>query len=98
MVFLRAYIEGALFSESHLDRGAWNEIQFEFHEYRNGMMRFEITGVWVLFGSYELIGHSGSNNSFAFYCLDEELYVVGTLKQVTDPSVQYRLMNQLMLA
>jgi len=33
--------------------------------------------------------------SFAFYCPDEEIYVVGTLNQVTDPSVQYRLMNQL---
>jgi len=95
MVFLRAFFEGQLFSESHLDSGEWNEIQFEFHEYKNGMMRFEITGVWALFGSYELIGHSGSNNSFAFYCPDEEIYVVGTLNQVTDPSVQYRLMNQL---
>jgi len=95
MVFLRAFFEGQLFAESHLDSGEWNEIQFEFHEYKNGMMRFEITGVWSLFGSYELIGHSGSNNSFAFYCPDEEIYVVGTLNQITDPSVQYRLMNQL---
>ena len=95
MVFLRAFFEGQLFSESHLDGGEWNEIQFEFHEYKKGMMRFEITGVWALFGSYELIGHSGSNNSFAFYCPDEEIYVVGTLNQITDPSVQYRLMNQL---
>jgi len=59
------------------------------------MMRFEITWIWALFGSYELIGHSGFNNSFAFYCPDEEIYLVGTLNQVTDPSVQYRLMNQL---
>jgi len=95
MVFLRAYIEGQLFPASHLDQGEWNEIQFEFHEYKNGMMRFEITGVWALFGSYELIGHSGSNNTFAFYSPDEEIYLVGTLNQVTDPSVQYRLMNQL---
>ncbi len=95
MVFLRAFLEGQLFSSSHLDSGDWNEIQFEFHEYKTGMMRFKITGVWALFGSYELIGHSGSNNSFAFYCPDEEVYVVGTLNQVTDPSVQYRLMNQL---
>ena len=95
MVFLRAYIEGQLFSVSYLDQGEWNEIQFDFHEYKNGMMRFEITGVWALFGSYELIGHSGSNNTFAFYSPDEEIYLVGTLNQVTDPSVQYRLMNQL---
>lgn len=71
--------EGRLFSSSHLDDGEWNEIQFEFHEYRNGMMRFKLTGVWVLLGAYEFIGHSGSNSSFAFYCPDEELYIVGTL-------------------
>ncbi len=95
MVFLRAFIEGQLFSPSHLDEGEWNEIQFEFHEYRNGMMRFNLTGVWALLGAYEFIGHSGSNSSFAFYCPDEELYIVGTLNQVTDPSVQYRLMTRL---
>jgi D-alanyl-D-alanine carboxypeptidase len=95
MVFLRAFMEGRLFSPSHLDYGEWNEIQFEFHEYRNGMMRFNLTGAWALLGAYEFIGHSGSNSSFAFYCPDEELYIVGTLNQVTDPSVQYRLMTRL---
>ncbi|RQD74741.1 MAG: class A beta-lactamase-related serine hydrolase [Candidatus Syntrophonatronum acetioxidans] len=95
MVFLRAFFEGEIFSESHLDRGEWKEIQFEYHEYKKGMMRFKLTGVWAVFGSYELIGHSGSNNTFAFYCPDKDVYIIGTLNQVTDPSVQYRLMTQL---
>lgn len=94
-VFLKAFLEGDLFSSAHLESGEWNEIGFEFHEYRNGMMRFELTGLWALLGTHELIGHSGSNNSFAFYCPDEELYIVGTLNEVSDPSVQYGLMIRL---
>ncbi|ABR47745.1 beta-lactamase [Alkaliphilus metalliredigens QYMF] len=95
MIFLRGFMEGELFSSSHIDRGDWNEIQFDYHQYRNGLMRFELTGVWSLFGSYELIGHSGSTGGFAFYSPEKEVYIVGTTNQATDPSIQYRLMNQL---
>ncbi|MEJ6952288.1 serine hydrolase domain-containing protein [Natronospora cellulosivora (SeqCode)] len=95
MIFLRAFMEGELFSISHLDRGDWNDIQFEYHQYRNGMMRFEITGIWALFGCYELIGHSGSTGAFAFYFPEKEVYIVGTTNQATDPSISYRLMYQL---
>ena len=59
------------------------------------MMGFELKGVWSLFGSYELIGHSGSTGAFAFYCPEKEVYIVGTTNQATDPAIQYRLMYQL---
>ena len=95
MIFLRAFMEGELFSVSHLNRDKWHEIQFDHHQYRNGMMRFQLTGFWSIFGNYELIGHSGSTDGFAFYCPEKEVYLVGTTNQASDPSRQYRLMYQL---
>ena len=95
MVFLKAFMEGELFPVSYIERGEWNDIQFDHHQYRNGMMRFQITGFWSIFGDYELIGHSGSTGGFAFYSPEKEVYIVGTTNQASDPSLQYRLVYQL---
>ncbi len=95
MIFLRAFMEGQLFSISHINRGDWNDIQFYSHQYRNGMMRFKMAGIWSLFGNYELIGHSSSTGGFAFYAPEKEVYIVGTTNQMTDPSIQYRFIYEL---
>ena len=95
MIFLRAFMEGELFPVFYLENGEWNDIQFDHHQYKNGMMRFQITGFWSIFGDYELIGHSGSTGGFAFYSPEKEVYIVGTTNQASDPSLQYRLVYQL---
>ena len=81
---------------THIKRGGWNEIQFEYHEYKNGMMSFKLDGIWALFGSYELLGHSGSTGDFAFYSPEKEIYVSGITNQATDPSIEYRFLYQLL--
>ncbi len=41
------------------------------------------------------IGHSGSTGSFAYYCREKALYLVGTTNQLAAPSRSIRLMMQL---
>lgn len=94
MVFLRAFKEGNLFDISHIERGEWNDVEFDYHKYRNGMMRFQLTGIWAIFGSYELIGHSGSTGAFAFYSPEKEAFIVGTTNQATDAAATYRVIIQ----
>jgi hypothetical protein len=49
-------------------------------------------------GKGELIGHSGSTGSFAFYYPSKELFFVGDVNQMADPSIPIRLSMQLAIA
>lgn len=39
----------------------------------------------------EIIGHSGSSGSFAFYCPSKQVYIVGTLNQTEKKSIPNHL-------
>jgi D-alanyl-D-alanine carboxypeptidase len=40
----------------------------------------------------ELIGHSGISGAFAFYCPENDMHITGTVNQIHDPGLSYRLM------
>lgn len=93
MRFLRAFFEGELFSADRIPRlSRWTKIFFPL-EYGLGISRFRPPWFMVPFGSRpKFIGHSGLSGAFAFYCPDRELYLTGTVNEVSRPDLSFRLM------
>ena len=91
--FLRAYFDGELFDSAHFERMMhWNSLFFPL-QYGYGLMRFKMPRAMTLFrDTPELIGHSGSSGSFAFYAPDEKLYMVGAFNQIDKPSRPFNFM------
>ncbi len=60
--------------------------------YGGGYMRIALGGITTLFmGKGELLGHSGSTGSFAFYYPRKDLHIVGDLAQLANPALPIRL-------
>ncbi|HEY4390982.1 MAG TPA: serine hydrolase domain-containing protein [Paenibacillus sp.] len=82
MKFLKAYFHGELFSPTHITNVTWNKIQYFPLQYGMGMMRVKMSRLMSpFFPAPEILGHSGSSGSFAFYCPSRDLFIVGTLNQ-----------------
>ena len=97
--FLQGFFEERLLARSTLDSMMkWNRVFFPV-EYGSGLMRFDLPRALTLFRKTpELIGHSGSTGSFAFYCPSRALYVAGTINQLASPSRAFRLATQIVAA
>lgn len=91
--FLRAFFDGELFDQAHLTpMQSWHPLFFPM-EYGYGLMRFKLPRAMTLFRySPELVGHSGSSGSFAFYAPHEQLYIAGTFNQFEKPSRPFQFM------
>lgn len=84
MGFIRAFIEGKLFSKKH-----WQDIQ-EYYplqgdyapvEYGGGHMKISM-GQFNKENRLSFIGHSGISGAFAFYCPQLDIYLTGTTDNV----------------
>jgi CubicO group peptidase (beta-lactamase class C family) len=93
LIFLKAYFDGKLFDTTHFERMyQWNALFFPMR-YGYGLMRFKLPRWMTLFRETpELIGHSGSSGSFAFYAPNEKLYMAGTFNQIDKPSRPFNFM------
>ncbi|MAS33649.1 MAG: hypothetical protein CL610_06570 [Anaerolineaceae bacterium] len=93
LTFLKAYFAGQLFDASHFERMyQWNALFFPI-QYGYGLMRFKLPGWMTPFRQTpQLIGHSGSSGSFAFYAPNEKLYMAGTFNQIDKPSRPFNFM------
>lgn len=82
-----------LFNRAHFGRMyQWNPLFFPL-QYSYGLMRFKLPRWMTLFrDTPELIGHSGSSGSFAFYAPSEKLYMAGTFNQIDKPSRPFNFM------
>lgn len=93
--FLRGFFGGELLSERELAymTGRWNRIFFPIR-YGAGVMRFYLPR-WMapIKNPGELIGHSGSSGSFAFYSRQRDVFVAGTVNQSDRPSRPFGLMS-----
>lgn len=91
--FLRAFFGGELFTAAHLPRMMqWHDLFFPL-QYGYGLMRFKLPRWMNLFRETpELIGHSGSSGSFAFYVPQKELTLVGTFNQIDKPQRPFNFM------
>jgi CubicO group peptidase (beta-lactamase class C family) len=97
--FLRAYFNGEMFDSAHFKRMmSWNALFFPL-QYGYGLMRFKLPRWMTLFRETpELIGHSGSSGSFAFYAPREKLYLAGTFNQFDKPSRPFNFMLKVVTA
>lgn len=97
LIFLRAFLDGRLFDKKHFERMTrqWNTVYFPL-QYGYGMMRFKMSRILSPFQpAPELIGHSGSTGSFAFYSPERALCFAGTTNQAAARSKPFRLMLQI---
>lgn len=90
MKFLRAFMEGELFSPEHLSNPDWRRTQYGPLQYGPGVMRLQLPRLMSPFlPAPEIIGHSGSTGSFAFYCPPYATYIVGTVNQMSGIPFEY---------
>lgn len=99
LTFLRAFFAGELFDKARFPQmKQWNGIFFPL-QYGYGMMRFKLPWFFSPFKPVpELIGHSGSTGSFAFYSPAKALYMVGTINQVGAQRVPFQVMSRIVNA
>jgi len=94
LVFLDAFFNGRLFPAELMPEiaGGWHAI-FRPLEYGTGIMRFALPRVMT--GMRRIppfIGHSGASGTVMFTCPELGLTVVGTVNQIRNRSLPYRLM------
>lgn len=97
MVFIKAFFEGELFPIAYFsEMKQWNKIFFPL-EYGVGLARFKWPRIFSPFkATPELLGHSGLSGAFAFYSPEKNVYLTGTVNQISPPSIPYKLMLQLL--
>lgn len=99
MIFIKAFFGGRLFDKTIFERlSECNSLQLSMMpiRYGSGYMRIPMGGLSTLFmGKGELIGHSGSTGSFAFYYPAKDLFFVGDLNQMASPALPIRLSMKL---
>ncbi len=85
--FLHGFFDGRLFDAHLLERMTqrWNSIFFPM-QYGYGMMRINLPRLFSPFRPFpDMIGHSGSTGSFAYYNRAHGIAVAGTINQIAAP-------------
>lgn len=99
MIFIKAFFCGTLFDTTIFDTlSVCNRLQPSMWpiRYGSGHMIVPLHGLSTLFrGKGELIGHSGSTGSFAFYYPLRDVFFVGDLNQMTNAALPIKLSMRL---
>jgi D-alanyl-D-alanine carboxypeptidase len=99
MEFIKAFFCGTLFNTTIFDElSLCNKLQHSMWpiRYGSGYMKIPLHGLITLFmGKGELIGHSGSTGSFAFYYPVKEVFFVGDLNQMANAALPLKLSMRL---
>jgi CubicO group peptidase (beta-lactamase class C family) len=97
MKFLKAFFNGDLFPKKYLKNSYnWNRIQWFPLEYGLGLMRCKMSRIMSpIIPAPEIIGHSGSTGTFAFYYPGKNLFIAGAFNQMIKQPFPliYRLIN-----
>lgn len=95
MTFLKAFFAGQLFPKEYLEQmEQWKEI-FSPMEYGAGLMKCSIPIPIIKLTKYDIIGHSGSTGTAAYYCPAQDIYITGTTQQLDNAKAMetvYRLL------
>ncbi len=96
LVFIEAFFTGKLFPIEYIDDlKVWNKIFFPMKS-GIGIHLFKLPMIFDPFGSVPAyIGHSGLSGALAYYCPEDNIYVVGTVNQIAHPDLSFRTMIQL---
>lgn len=97
--FLKAFFNGQLFPGEYINEMQnWNRIFFPF-QYGTGIARFKLPWFFTPFRSVpEIIGHMGTTGAFAYYCPKKETTIAGTINQVHNPGLPYKLIMKILQA
>ena len=102
MIFIKAFFKGRLFSNTVFhELKVNNRLQVPMLpiHYGSGYMRVPLNGLATLFmGKGELIGHSGSTGSFAFYYPEKDMFFIGDVNQMENPATPVRLVMRLAMS
>ena len=92
-VFLKAFFDGTLFPETLLDKsGTFNKLFFPIM-YGTGYMKITLPKSMNGFKEFPVLyGHSGLSGAFAFYCPEKNMYITGTVNQISHPDIAYKLL------
>lgn len=93
MTFLKAFFNGHFFPKKRMSElYKWNNIFFPF-KYGVGIQKFYLPRILSPFKPVpDMIGHSGSIGSLAFFTPDIDLYITGTINQQARPNVAFQTM------
>jgi len=99
MLFLKGFWGGSLFPKDVFERlSVYKKLQITMGPiyYGGGYMQIPLNSIYTLFlGKGELIGHSGSTGSFAFYYPNKDLFFVGDTNQMANPGLPIRMAMRL---
>lgn len=97
LTFLKAYMGNTLFApHNEADIKMFKKLFFPI-QYGFGLMRFKLPRWMTLFRETpELVGHSGSSGSFAFYAPREDIYLTGTFNQINAPKRPFPFMMRVL--
>lgn len=99
MVFSKEFWAGTLFDKRIFEQlSIYRKVQSNKGPiwYGGGYMRIPLGGLTTMFmGKGELLGHSGSMGSFAFYYPLKDIHIVGDLVQFANPALPIRLVMRL---
>lgn len=102
MIFMKAFFGGKLFAKTIFEKlSIYNKLQASKGPiyYGGGYMRIPLNGILTFFmGKGELLGHSGSTGSFAFYYPHKDLFIIGDVNQMAKPAIPIRLVIKLAMA
>lgn len=102
MIFIKSFFAGKLFSLTTFDKlSIYNKLQASKGPiyYGGGYMNIPLDGLTTLFmGKGEMLGHSGSTGSFAFYYPYKDLFFVGDVNQMSNPALPIRLVIKLAMS
>lgn len=104
--FMRGLMQGELFQKNQtlLEMQQWNRFGFPRDlaalrqpgwpiQYGFGMMRFQMPRLFTPFRPVPpLVGHTGATGSWLFYCADLDLYLCGTVDQLTEAPLPFRFL------
>ncbi|MFC1551893.1 serine hydrolase domain-containing protein [Candidatus Latescibacterota bacterium] len=93
MTFLKAFFNGYFFPKERLiELNRWNNIFFPF-KYGIGIQKFYMPRILSPFKPVpDMVGHSGSTGSVAFYVPDMNIYITGTINQQARPNIAFQTM------
>ncbi len=102
MIFLKAFFKGYFFPQSIFEKlSRYRKLQITMGPiyYGGGYMQIPLNNILTLFmGKGELLGHSGSTGSFAFYYPHKDLYFVGDTNQLANPGLPIHLTIKLAMS
>lgn len=95
LIFIEAFFTGKVFPEEYItELQEWNRI-FSPLQAGVGIHLFKLPWIFTLGAAPSFIGHSGLSGALAYYSPEKNIFVAGTVNQVTRPGASFRAMIRL---